>query len=151
MATAQPTATTHAQKPVATINGTAITTNNNINGSTNSAIPPQQPPQKLAESPPHPLKALTFHHLQKKYSPELDYMLLEFCKLERQLLGAPVNVATNANNNNNPKSAKAETEGKAAWVYTAFGGYDTADYRGVCAGGAGEQEGTGTTPTTIVG
>mmetsp|Transcript_17180 Transcript_17180/g.31136 ORF Transcript_17180/g.31136 Transcript_17180/m.31136 type:complete len:335 (-) Transcript_17180:7-1011(-) len=51
MATAQPTATTHAQKPVATINGTAITTNNNINGSTNSAIPPQQPPRKSAESP----------------------------------------------------------------------------------------------------
>ena len=41
------------------------------------------------ESPP-PLKALTFRHLHRKYGPELDYMLVEFKKLERQLLGAPV-------------------------------------------------------------
>mmetsp|Transcript_17179 Transcript_17179/g.31132 ORF Transcript_17179/g.31132 Transcript_17179/m.31132 type:complete len:217 (-) Transcript_17179:7-657(-) len=34
-------------------------------------------------------------------------MLVEFRKLERQLLGAPVNVTTNANNNNNPKTAEA--------------------------------------------
>jgi len=46
------------------------------------------PPTK-SSSPPPPLKALTFHHLQRKYGTELDYMLVEFRKLERQLLGAP--------------------------------------------------------------
>ncbi len=46
-----------------------------------------KPPPK-SSSPP-PLKALTFHHLQRKYGSELDYMLVEFRKLERQLLGAP--------------------------------------------------------------
>ena len=35
-----------------------------------------------------PLKALTFHHLGTKYLNELEYMLREFRKLERQLLGA---------------------------------------------------------------
>lgn len=35
-----------------------------------------------------PLKALTFAHLRTKYVPELEYMLREFRKLERQLLGA---------------------------------------------------------------
>lgn len=43
-------------------------------------------PQK--ESPP-PLKVTTFRHLHRKYGPELDYMLVEFKRLERQLLGAP--------------------------------------------------------------
>lgn len=47
-----------------------------------------KPPPK-SSSPPPPLKALTFHHLQRKYGSELDYMLVEFRKLERQLLGAP--------------------------------------------------------------
>lgn len=37
---------------------------------------------------PPPLKATTMSHLQKKYSQELEYMLREFQKLERQLLGA---------------------------------------------------------------
>jgi len=50
------------------------------------------PPPKPS-SPPPPLKALTFHHLQKKYGAELDYMLVEFRKLERQLLGAPAAAA----------------------------------------------------------
>jgi hypothetical protein len=35
-----------------------------------------------------PLKATHFRHLQHKYLGELDYMLREFQKLERQLLGA---------------------------------------------------------------
>jgi hypothetical protein len=39
-------------------------------------------------SSPTPLKATTMSHLQKKYSEELEYMLREFQKLERQLLGA---------------------------------------------------------------
>lgn len=39
-------------------------------------------------SPPAPLKATTMSHLRKKYSQELEYMLREFQKLERQLLGA---------------------------------------------------------------
>ena len=43
----------------------------------------------IKESPP-PIKALTFRHLHTKYGPELDYMLVEFKKLERQLLGAPI-------------------------------------------------------------
>ena len=50
------------------------------------------PPPKPS-SPPPPLKALTFHHLQKKYGAELGYMLVEFRKLERQLLGAPAAAA----------------------------------------------------------
>jgi predicted RNA-binding Zn-ribbon protein involved in translation (DUF1610 family) len=54
---------------------------------TNVPTKAQRPP-KSSSSPP-PLKALTFHHLQKKYGAELDYMLVEFRKLERQLLGAP--------------------------------------------------------------
>jgi hypothetical protein len=45
-------------------------------------------PAPNKESPP-PLKATTFRHLHRKYGPELDYMLVEFKKLERQLLGAP--------------------------------------------------------------
>ncbi|KAL3800307.1 hypothetical protein HJC23_003603 [Cyclotella cryptica] len=44
---------------------------------------------------PLPLKALTFHHLHKKYGPELEYMLVEFKKLERQLLGAPIHQQQN--------------------------------------------------------
>jgi hypothetical protein len=39
-------------------------------------------------SPPAPLKATTMSHLRKKYWQELEYMLREFQKLERQLLGA---------------------------------------------------------------
>jgi hypothetical protein len=39
-------------------------------------------------SPPAPLKATRMSHLRKKYSQELEYMLREFQKLERQLLGA---------------------------------------------------------------
>lgn len=35
-----------------------------------------------------PLKAITFRHLNQKYLAELEYMLCEFQKLERQLLGA---------------------------------------------------------------
>lgn len=35
-----------------------------------------------------PSKSTTFHHLQHKYINELEYMLREFQKLERQLLGA---------------------------------------------------------------
>lgn len=35
-----------------------------------------------------PLKSLNFHHLRIKYLGELEYMLREFRKLERQLLGA---------------------------------------------------------------
>eukprot|EP00978_Attheya_sp_CCMP212_P010286 scaffold24807_cov53-Attheya_sp.AAC.3 len=44
-------------------------------------------------SPPPPLKSLTMLHLRKKYTPELEYMLREFRKLERQLLGAKTNNA----------------------------------------------------------
>jgi hypothetical protein len=40
----------------------------------------------LSETPP--LKATTFRHLHQKYLAELEYMLCEFQKLERQLLGA---------------------------------------------------------------
>eukprot|EP00984_Skeletonema_dohrnii_P024004 scaffold13115_cov139-Skeletonema_dohrnii-CCMP3373.AAC.2 len=63
----------------------SVGTESKTNASTTTAI---QPPPK-SSSPPPPLKALTFHHLQKKYGSELDYMLIEFRKLERQLLGAP--------------------------------------------------------------
>lgn len=43
----------------------------------------------IKELPPT-MKARTFRHLHKKFGPELDYMLVEFKKLERQLLGAPI-------------------------------------------------------------
>eukprot|EP00986_Skeletonema_menzelii_P008022 scaffold3254_cov140-Skeletonema_menzelii.AAC.2 len=59
---------------------------------TNVPTTASQPPPK-SSSPPPPLKALTFHHLQRKYGSELDYMLVEFRKLERQLLGAPAAAA----------------------------------------------------------
>jgi hypothetical protein len=41
-----------------------------------------------APAPTHPLKATTYAHLGQKYLHELEYMLTEFQKLERQLLGA---------------------------------------------------------------
>ena len=47
-------------------------------GSIASGAPPAQPP----------LKALKMSHLRTKYTSELEYMLREFRKLERQLLGA---------------------------------------------------------------
>lgn len=61
-----------------------------------TVVQPQRPQKQRAPSPPPPLKALTFHHLHKKYGPELDYMLVEFRKLERQLLGAPIHAAAAA-------------------------------------------------------
>jgi hypothetical protein len=64
----------------------SIATVNNMYASTHPVLP-------KSSSPPPPLKALTFHHLQKKYGAELDYMLVEFRKLERQLLGAPAATA----------------------------------------------------------
>ena len=73
------TSISHAQKPPPKANGAGTT------------ILPQTAPKSRPDSPPPPLKALTFRHLQKKYSTELDYMLVEFRKLERQLLGAPPN------------------------------------------------------------
>jgi len=48
----------------------------------------QQQQQQAPDSPPPPLKATTMSHLRKKYMTELEYMLREFQKLERQLLGA---------------------------------------------------------------
>jgi hypothetical protein len=47
-----------------------------------SALPPPPP------SVPLPLKSTTMSHLRNKYTGELEYMLREFRKLERQLLGA---------------------------------------------------------------
>lgn len=53
----------------------------------------KEEPQKVVSPDPHaqqqpPLKATNFGHLRQKYLPELEYMLVEFQKLERQLLGA---------------------------------------------------------------
>lgn len=44
-------------------------------------------PTSLTEPPPA-LRSTSFHHLRLKYFNELEYMLREFQKLERQLLGA---------------------------------------------------------------
>ena len=55
-------------------------------GSSGSESPRQPPP-----SPPPPLKSTQMSHLKKKYLGELEYMLREFRKLERQLLGAKGN------------------------------------------------------------
>ena len=60
----QPKAGTHAPLPKA------------------AAAPPSQTPLAV------PLKATTMTHLRSKYTGELEYMLREFRKLERQLLGA---------------------------------------------------------------
>lgn len=46
---------------------------------------------KPQPEPPLPIKSLTMMHLHKKYTSELEYMLREFRKLERQLLGAKGN------------------------------------------------------------
>lgn len=58
--------------PAATIAGTATATAS----------------ASAASSTELPLKSLTFAHLNAKYLAELEYMLREFRKLERQLLGA---------------------------------------------------------------
>ncbi len=54
-------------------------------------VPPVEP---IAEASLPPTSSSSsssqsFHHLDKKFSPELNYMLVEFRKLELQLLGAP--------------------------------------------------------------
>lgn len=49
--------------------------------------PPVQAPAAAAADDV-PLKSTTMSHLRTKYTSELDYMLREFRKLERQLLGA---------------------------------------------------------------
>lgn len=64
--------------------------------SSNSTAPPSQQPAMNTQlnappSPPLPLKATQMQHLRKKYLQELEYMLREFRKLERQLLGAKGN------------------------------------------------------------
>ena len=46
------------------------------------------PMSKISTNAEVPLKALNFGHLRIKYLGELEYMLREFRKLERQLLGA---------------------------------------------------------------
>lgn len=50
--------------------------------------PEQQQPASARQADAAPLKATKFGHLRKKYLHELEYMLTEFRKLERQLLGA---------------------------------------------------------------
>lgn len=45
-------------------------------------------PAASARSAAGPLKSITYDHLSAKYLSELEYMLREFRKLERQLLGA---------------------------------------------------------------
>jgi hypothetical protein len=50
-----------------------------------SIIPP---PATAVPAAAAPLKSLTYTHLNTKYLAELEYMLREFRKLERQLLGA---------------------------------------------------------------
>eukprot|EP00529_Nitzschia_sp_RCC80_P008005 CAMPEP_0113463324 /NCGR_PEP_ID=MMETSP0014_2-20120614/12582_1 /TAXON_ID=2857 /ORGANISM="Nitzschia sp." /LENGTH=1288 /DNA_ID=CAMNT_0000355281 /DNA_START=311 /DNA_END=4177 /DNA_ORIENTATION=+ /assembly_acc=CAM_ASM_000159 len=59
-----------------------VATNATAAGSSAGGAPSQPDDEAL------PLKALTFAHLRAKYIPELEYMLREFRKLERQLLGA---------------------------------------------------------------
>ena len=59
--------------------GTTTTTPVQSSAAAGPAAAPQAPP---------PLKALKMSHLRTKYTGELEYMLREFRKLERQLLGA---------------------------------------------------------------
>lgn len=55
----------------------------------NSSLSATQPQnQDEAQEPTSTPKATHYQHLQLKYSSELEYMLREFQKLERQLLGA---------------------------------------------------------------
>ena len=89
----------------------APNTSSNISSNNNAANKPiVAPPRK--DSPPPPLKSFTFHHLHKKYSSELDYMLLEFKKLERQLLGAPPIQQQQQNKSNNPNGMNKQSEPK---------------------------------------
>lgn len=56
---------------------------------TQSTVPnPTAVATTVATVPPPPAKATTMRHLKLKYLDELEYMLREFRKLERQLLGA---------------------------------------------------------------
>jgi hypothetical protein len=52
------------------------------------SVPSDQPPTEQLPEEVIPLKATHFRHLNHKYLSELEYMLREFQKLERQLLGA---------------------------------------------------------------
>ncbi|KAL9181020.1 hypothetical protein ACHAXT_009825 [Thalassiosira profunda] len=97
--------TSHAPKPAPPNTAAAApaqkpaTATAAVNGSkTAAAVPPRK-----SDSPPPPLKALTFRHLEKKYADELNYMLVEFRKLERQLLGAPLHRPDAAHNPSHPK------------------------------------------------
>ena len=51
-------------------------------------IQPAHSSSALGVAPSAPLKSTTMAHLRTKYTAELEYMLREFRKLERQLLGA---------------------------------------------------------------
>jgi hypothetical protein len=63
----------------------------------NSSLSATNVPTSGEETPPVlPLKSTRFRHLQQKYSGELEYMLREFQKLERQLLGAKTAVGAAA-------------------------------------------------------
>lgn len=71
-----------AEPPASTTTTTTTTTSP---ASTGAQPGPAPAP---ASAPAPPLKAVTMVHLKTKYSGELEYMLREFRKLERQLLGA---------------------------------------------------------------
>jgi hypothetical protein len=58
-------------------------------GESSQAKQPLAPPAESAQAPP--LKSTCMAHLEQKYHAELEYMLREFRKLERQLLGAKGN------------------------------------------------------------
>ena len=61
----------------------------------NSSLSATQPQnQEENQEPISTPKATHFHHLQLNYSGELEYMLREFQKLERQLLGAKTAVGS---------------------------------------------------------
>ena len=107
-------ATTTKAAPVAVLPSKPTSTTSRVVSSTSSPIPQSQSQSQLqphyvassststltsatsatiattiaASSADVPLKALNFGHLQIKYLGELEYMLREFRKLERQLLGA---------------------------------------------------------------
>lgn len=72
---------THAQAAIPASNGP-------VPNPTEPAAAAPAPVAAAAPSTKPPLKATTMDHLRTKYLGELEYMLREFRKLERQLLGA---------------------------------------------------------------
>mmetsp|Transcript_22733 Transcript_22733/g.43184 ORF Transcript_22733/g.43184 Transcript_22733/m.43184 type:complete len:1150 (+) Transcript_22733:187-3636(+) len=82
-ATAAAAATTNTTPHASTSQGSLSSSSSKQGGTATAAAT-----VSVAEEKPPPLKSTKMSHLRQKYTGELEYMLREFEKLERQLLGA---------------------------------------------------------------